>query len=107
MRKLNLAVLAVFSLMTLMACAYDSGSSEEIQEQTEQSTTVKKTYKLKKFNQSCCSKLVEYGLEEVDGYIKSEANTDNEEITVWFDISKCTEKEIIKAINSTGYTVVK
>lgn len=106
MRKLNLAVLAAFSVITLIACANEPGPVHERREHVEQSTTVKKTYKLKKFTQSCCSKLVEFGLKEVDGYIKSKSNTDKSEITVWYDSSKCTEKEIINAINSTGYTVL-
>ena len=74
-------------------------------EQT-QSTTVKKTYKLKNYTKSCCSGMVEYALKEVDGYIKSTSNAKKQEITVWFNSKKCSESKIKKTINSTGYTII-
>lgn len=71
------------------------------------SDTVKKTYKLKEFKQSCCSAIVEYSLKEVKGYIKSEVDMKKQEITVWFDSSKSKEKEIKKAINRTAYKIIE
>lgn len=104
MKTVNMALLVAFFVTTLMAYANDS--STVIQNQITQTNIVKVTFKLKKFNQSCCSRIVEYGLKEVEGYIKSESHTDKQEITVWYDSSKCTEADIIKAINTTGYPVI-
>ena len=107
MKKVNIAVIAVFSLIALISCANETISSNKPSSEVQQTTKVKRTYKLKKYTQSCCSRLVEYSLKEVDGYIKSESNTAKQEITVWFDTSKCSEKDIIEAINATGYTVIR
>lgn len=68
-------------------------------------TIVKKTYTLKGFKQSCCTGIVEYSLKEVEGYIKSEANVKQRELTVWFDTTKCTEEAIKIAINKTAYKI--
>ena len=72
-----------------------------------QSDTAKVTYKLKAFKQSCCSYLVNFALEEVDGFVRSEANIKKQEITIWYKPEKCTEKELKKAINKTAYKVVE
>ncbi|MCC4227140.1 heavy-metal-associated domain-containing protein [Zunongwangia profunda] len=70
--------------------------------------TVKKTYQLKKFNQSCCKNIVEFSLKrKVEGFIKSESDTEKGQVTVWFDNQKNTEKDIEEAINKTPYKIEK
>lgn len=69
--------------------------------------SIQKTYKLEKFTKSCCSGIVEYALKEVKGYIKSEANVTKQELTVWYNPTKCSEKDIIAAINLTSYKVIE
>lgn len=65
-----------------------------------------KTYKLKGFNKACCIGIVNYSLKEVDGFLRSEADVKKQEITVWYNEDKCSEKAIKKSINKTGYTII-
>jgi len=72
------------------------------------SDTVKKTYQLEKFTQSCCTGIVEYSLKKnVKGFIKAVSNTNKGQITVWYDSTKSTNKEVKEAINKTPYKVIK
>ncbi|WP_418513571.1 hypothetical protein [Corallibacter sp.] len=63
---------------------------------------------LKKFTQSCCTGIVEYSLKKnVKGFIKAVSNTKKGQITVWYDSTKSTNKEVKEAINKTPYKVIK
>lgn len=98
-----------FGTLLIISCADGTDlkkDSESATTEKSQSTTVKKTYKLKNYSKSCCTGLVEYALKEVNGFIKSSSNTKKQEITVWFNSKKCSESKIKKAINATGYTIV-
>ena len=54
-----------------------------------------------------CAAHVENEVNKLSGIISVTASYDNENATVTFDKSKTTKKDIEKAINSTGYKVVK
>lgn len=70
--------------------------------------TVKKTYRLAKYTQSCCSNIVEYSLKQnVQGFFKASSNTNKQQITVWFDPAQSSSDDVEKALNETPYKVVK
>lgn len=79
----------------------------EISSSSNPSPLVKKSYHLKGFKQSCCASIVKYSLQEVKGFHKVESNVKMQEITVWYDKEKCTEREIKKAINKTPYKIIE
>ncbi len=51
--------------------------------------------------------MIEYSLQEVDGFIKQKSNIETQEITIWFDSEKCTEDQIKAANNKTSYTIIE
>lgn len=111
MKQFKISTLIAFSILLLISCE-GKGQTKINSETTTKTVVVKnntmgKTYKLKGFKQSCCSGIVEYSLKEVTGYIKSKANVKRQELTVWFDKTKCTEEDIKKAINKTPYKIVE
>lgn len=73
----------------------------------QQQEIIKRTYKLKKFTQSCCARILEYSLKEVEGFIKHESNIKNQEITIWFNSNTCKEQDIKDAINKTSYKIIE
>ena len=107
MKHFKITTLVLFSILLLTSCESKAQTKTDLKTETVTSNTIEKTYKLKEFKQSCCSGIVEYSLKEVEGYIKSKANVKNQELTVWFDKTKCTEKDIKKAINKTPYKIVE
>ncbi|APD06024.1 hypothetical protein UJ101_00477 [Flavobacteriaceae bacterium UJ101] len=104
----NLFKSTLLSCVTLLfiGCG-ESNAQQTITETSKQQSKnlTKRTYTLQNFKQSCCSKIVDYSLKEVEGYIKSEANIDHQQITVWYDSSKATEDQIKQAINQTAYKI--
>ncbi|VAV85871.1 FIG00553203: hypothetical protein [hydrothermal vent metagenome] len=54
-----------------------------------------------------CEEHVEHVVNELDGIVNVSASFENENTEVKFDKSKTTKEDIEKAINSTGYKVVK
>jgi copper chaperone CopZ len=111
MKHLKKITLIAFSILLLTSCEGKSQTktSSKTASKTEvvKSNTTQKKYELKGFKQSCCTGIVEYSLKEVPGFIKSEADVKNQELTVWFDKTICTEEDIKKAINKTPYKIVK
>ncbi len=107
MKHFKITTLVLLSFLALTSC--ESKGQTKVDSKTESivSNTIEKTYKLKEFKQSCCTGIVEYSLKEVAGYIKSKANVKNQELTVWFAKTKCTEKDIKRAINKTPYKIVE
>mgnify|MGYP003649763388 FL=1 len=55
---------------------------------------------------SGCEAQVENEVNNLSGIISVSASYDNENATVSFDKSKTTKKDIVKAINGTGYKVI-
>tara|TARA_R110002049_G_scaffold117704_2_gene271324 strand:- start:1549 stop:2148 length:600 start_codon:yes stop_codon:yes gene_type:complete len=55
---------------------------------------------------SGCAAHVENEVNKLSGVISVTASYENENATVTFDKSKTTKKDIVKAINSTGYKVI-
>lgn len=108
MKHFKILTILLFSFLFLTACESQGQTSEsETKEISVTNQTIQKTYKLKGFKQSCCSGIVDYALKEVDGFIKSKANVKKQELTVWFNASKCSEKDIKHAINKTPYKIVE
>ncbi|WP_040280028.1 heavy-metal-associated domain-containing protein [Psychroserpens damuponensis] len=101
--------LILFSSLLLTTCVgiSQTKTDSEVKTETNQNKTIKKTYQLKRFKQSCCTGIVEFSLKKVKGYISSKANVKNQQLTVWFDSSKTTEKQIKEAINKTPYKIEK
>ena len=79
--------------------------SNAASKETNSSLIVKKIYHLHGFNQSCCVGIVNYSLKEINGYIKSKANVQKQELAVWYNSLQCKEAVIQEAINKTGYTI--
>lgn len=101
-------ILCVSISITCLGIEKEIASNDSTQAKEVAKTSIeKKTYKLKDFKQSCCIGILNYSLKEVEGYIKSKANVETQELTVWYDYQKCTEEAIIKAINKTRYKVIK
>ena len=73
----------------------------------EQENIIQRTYKLHKFTQTCCARIIEYSLKEVEGFIKHESDVKKQEITVWFNSSLCSEQDIKDAINKTSYRIIE
>lgn len=109
MKTIKITTFITFCFLLLSFNLSNSQSKPTIKasQKTEnvEANIIKKTYTLKGFKQSCCTGIVEYSLKEVEGYIKSEANVKQRELTVWFDASICTEAAIKKAINKTAYKI--
>lgn len=106
MKPNNIYLTLALSALLLTSCE-GKAQSENSKKTEQESNNIKKTYTLKGFKQSCCSGMVNYSLEEVNGFIKSEPNVKKQELTVWYDKTKCTEEEIKKAINKTPYKIIK
>ena len=68
---------------------------------------MKITYQQNGFNQSYSGEIVNYSLKELPGFVKSETNVKNQEITIWYDTGKSKEADIKAAINKTAYKIVK
>lgn len=107
MKHFKTTILIAFSILLFTSFDVQSQTNTETKTEIITNNTVQKTYKLKGFKQSCCTGIVEYSLKEVTGYIKSESDVKNQELTVWFDKTKCTEKDIKKAINKTPYKIIE
>ncbi|AZQ62738.1 copper chaperone [Flammeovirga pectinis] len=100
----EIIIISSLLLATVTSCTTSTKKHEtEIVVTTEQT---QKTFKLKKFKSSCCVGIVQYSLKELDGFIMMKPNLDKSEITVWYDQNKSSEKEIVKAINTTPYKVI-
>ncbi|PHQ56643.1 MAG: heavy metal transporter [Lutibacter sp.] len=56
---------------------------------------------------SGCAEMVNFEVNKLEGIINSNASYENSNAIIEFDISKTSENEIEKTINSTGYTVPK
>lgn len=97
--------LSFFLLGSCQSQTQKKESKKETEEKIEVSTSIEKTYKLTGFKQSCCTGIVNYSLQEVDGFIKSKADVKNQRLTIWFNPKKCTETDIKKAINKTPYKI--
>ncbi len=105
--KLNKTTTVLLVSIILFSANVSTYANPVLQVQTfKKQELTKRTYKLKNFKQSCCYNMVEFILQELEGYEKSEPNMEKQEITVWFNSEITTEKEIIEAINKTGYTVI-
>ncbi|NLR90816.1 heavy-metal-associated domain-containing protein [Flammeovirga agarivorans] len=103
MKLINI-IITIVGLLFISSCSTSNGNTTE----KVSSITVKqteKTYQLKGFKSSCCTGIVNYSLKEVDGYLGMQPNLESSSVTVWFDNSKASEKEIIDAINQTPYKV--
>lgn len=107
MKHLKTINLILFGILSIISFELKSQTNTKFKTEIVTNNTIKKTYKLKDFKQSCCIGIVEYSLKEVTGFIKSEANVKSQEISVWFDKTKCTEKDIKEAINKTPYKITK
>jgi len=102
----NLKTIAFIA--TAMWCTVPEIGMSQTHEKTEVSNKiVQKTYRLKGFKQSCCSGIINFSLEEVEGYIKSEFDLKHQQVTVFYDESKCTEEQIKAAINQTPYKILE
>ncbi|UTW66531.1 heavy-metal-associated domain-containing protein [bacterium SCSIO 12643] len=98
----NLKTIAFMA--TAMWCIFPEIGMSQTQEKTEVSNKiVQKTYRLQGFKQSCCSGIINFSLEEVEGYIKLK----HQQVTVFYDESKCTEEQIKAAINQTPYKILE
>ncbi|MCF2876530.1 MULTISPECIES: heavy-metal-associated domain-containing protein [unclassified Tenacibaculum] len=107
MKIQNLLLIIAVSLIFLASCQSQNKTNKDAKvKEIAKSGIITKTYTLEGFKQSCCTGIVNYSLKEVNGYIKSEANVKNQQLTVWFDNKKCDERAIKKAINKTPYKIV-
>lgn len=109
MKSITSFILILVVTTNIVAFNYNNNISihRNIEENIVVLDTVKKTYQLEKFTQSCCAGIVEYSLKKhVKGFIKAISNTKKGQITVWYDSSKSTSKEVQEAINKTPYKVV-
>lgn len=106
--KLNKIISMAFLSMILftMGATVWANQNNEVS-LSEKKELTKRTYKLKDFKKSCCYNMVEFILQELEGYEKSEPNIEKQEITVWFNAEITAEEEVIAAINKTGYTVIQ
>ena len=108
--KTIIRVLLFTSITTL---SYNSQADIPVKQSTsfntidQEENIIKRTYKLKKFTQSCCAKMIEYSLNEVNGFIKQESDIKHQQITVWFNTKLCSEEDIKNAINKTTYTIIE
>lgn len=101
----KIILLSCLAINLLTSCESNTNSNKkEITVTTINKT--QRTYKLKKFNSSCCIGIVKYSLDEVNGFMMMQPNIKNSEITVWFDENKTSEETIISAINTTPYKVI-
>ena len=111
MKLQNIFITFIICIFLLTSCEGKSQTKNTTNvsglKETVTNKIVKKTFKLKGFNKSCCTGIVKYSLKEINGFIKSEANVKNQELTVWFDKTKSTEEDIKKAINKTPYKIEK
>lgn len=111
MKLQNILSAFIFCALLLTSCEGRSQTKNTVKavksKEVIANKSTKVTYKLKGFKQSCCTGIVKFSLKEVGGFIKSEANIKNQELTVWFDKTKSTEEDIKKAINKTPYKIEK
>ena len=106
MKKIRTSTIIIIGVLLLSPFSVSSQTKTELKTEVIKNSTIKKTYHLKDFKQSCCSGIVNYSLNEVKGFIKSKPDVKNQKLTVWYDRTKCTEEEIKKAINKTSYKIV-
>lgn len=105
MKYFKILTFIAFSILLLSSCE-ENNPQKATTIKISQENTIKKTYKLKGFKQSCCTAIVEYSLKEVDGYVKSKPNVQNQELTVWFKKNTLIKEKIEKAINKTPYKII-
>jgi len=71
-----------------------------------QSTINESVYQVKGMTCESCNLHVEHELSQLSGYIDATADYKTGTVKVKYDNSKSSEKDVINAINSTGYKVV-
>lgn len=104
--RISLTILTCLTFLSISAYCSPINKLQTTEFKQDKSI-IKRTYKLKKFTQSCCVMMIEYSLKEVSGFIKQESDIKHQEITVWFDSEKCQEQDIKDAINKTSYTIIE
>ncbi len=105
--RISKLLFTCLTFITILSCTDNSNAANNYITTNIQKEVHKVSYTLKKYTQNCCTKMVEYNLKEVEGYIKSESNIEKQAITVWFDTDKCTEADIKFAINRSGYSIIE
>ena len=106
LKNIITTLIIAFILNSTLQAQNQNNDSSKIEHQ-EQAQIIKKTYTLKGFKQSCCTRIVDYALKEVKGYLRSEANVKTQELTVWFNTNLSKEADIKNAINKTAYKIIE
>jgi len=106
--KIFLGIVTVFSIAMMLFPYYSSIFYSDNSKQVvlnENSKIKNRKFNIKGMTCGGCSEQINHAVNDLDGIIQIESSYENSTSIVKYDESQVTEKEIIAAINSTGYTV--
>lgn len=108
--KTFLGIVTAFALI-MLAFPYYSGifypNAERQIIVVDKSDIEKTEYKIKGMTCESCEEHVEHEVNKLKGIVRLKASYENGNAQVEFDRTKTSEIEIVKTINSTGYTVIE
>jgi len=107
--KLFLAIVTVFAVVMTLFPYYSSlfyGESKQNKEFVQQNTK-EVEFNVQGMTCASCEQHINYTIEELPGVFFTHTSYENKNTIVVYDSLKVSEKEIEKAINSTGYKVKK